>query len=113
MLKDAAMCAKPTQRGHANCHGTYEGTPIWMNCAAERCSAPKTAKGRAKHKLLKTTNLPRPGAFAISVFAAHSAISRRTMLALTIENAVRENSRKAARMFECMGMFTRQGSCSK
>src|ERR1700675_4056197 len=82
-----------------------------MNCAAERCSAPKTANGMAKHKLLKATTLSRPGALAMSVFAAHSAISKSTMLALPMENAVRENSNNARRIEKGMGVT--QGSCAR
>src|SRR5260221_4146668 len=104
MLNDAARSAKPTRYAQNKCHGTNEGTPCWMNCAAERCSAPKAANGIAKHKLLKATTLSRPRASAISVLAAHSAISKSTRPALPMENAVRENSRNAARIVECMGM---------
>src|SRR5271169_5289873 len=66
--------------------------------AAARCRAPKTAKGAAKHKLLKATTLSRPRARAISVFAAHSATRKSRMPAAHIEDAVRENSRNAAKM---------------
>jgi len=102
MLNDAASKAKPTKYAQNKCHGTNEGTACWMNCAAERCSAPKTANGMAKHKLPRATILSRPRAFVISVFAAHSAINRSTMLALPMENAVRENSKNARRVVECM-----------
>src|SRR5580704_8314754 len=96
MLKDAASSAQPTKYAQNNRHGMYEGTPNIMPLAAERCSAPKTAKGMAKHKLLKATNLSRPRARAISALAAHRAISKSRMPALHIETAVRENSKNAA-----------------
>src|SRR5690242_4006610 len=82
----------------------YAGTLSMMNLAAERCSAPKTAKGMAKHKLHKATILSRPPARAISVFANHSATRKSRMPALDVETAVREISKNVARMVECMGM---------
>src|SRR5229473_7480472 len=93
MLKDADSNAKPTKYAQNNRHGMYEGTASMMNLAAERCSAPKTAKGMAKHKLLKTMILSRPLARAISVFAAHSATRKSRMPALHIETTVREISK--------------------
>src|SRR5260370_29777529 len=60
MLKDADSNAKPTKYAQNKRHGMYEGTLSMMNLAAERCSAPKTAKGMAKHKLLRATILSRP-----------------------------------------------------
>src|SRR5271165_1983104 len=104
MLKDADSNAKPTKYAQNKRHGMYEGTPSMMNLAPERCSAPKTANGMAKHKLLKTTILSRPPARAISVFAAHSAIRKSRMPALHIETTVREISKKVARMV--VGMWT-------
>src|ERR1700691_5124916 len=73
-----------------------------MNCAAERCSAPKTAKGRAKHKLLNTATLSRPRAGAMSVFTDHSAIRKSRIAAPDIEAGVRANS-NIARMVKCIG----------
>src|SRR5579863_1913320 len=108
MLKDAASKAKPTKYVQNKCHGTNEGTRVMMPLAAAKCSAPNTAKGRAKHKLLKTTTLSRPLARAISLFAAHSAIRRSTMAAMHIEVAVRENARNMARMVGCMWMPRRK-----
>src|SRR5208283_895057 len=102
MLKDAASNAKPTKYAQNKGHGMCEGTPAMMNLAPERCSAPKTAKGTAKHKLLRTTIFSRPPARAISVFAAHSATRKSRMPALHIETAVRENSKNVARMAVCM-----------
>src|SRR5260370_15711554 len=104
MLKDAASNAKPTKYAQNKRHGMYEGTLSMMNLAAERCSAPKTAKGMAKHKLLKATILSRPLARATSVFAAHSATRKSRMPALHIETTVREISKSVARMVVCMWM---------
>src|SRR5205814_119859 len=73
ILKEAASNAKPTKYAQNKRHGMYEGTLSMMNLAPERCSAPKTAKGMAKHKLVTAMILSRPPARAISVFAAHSA----------------------------------------
>ena len=103
MLKDADSSAKPTKYAQNKRHGIYEGTADMMNRAPERCSAPKTAKGTAKHRLLRTTTLSRPRACAISVFAAHSAIRESRMPALHIEIAVRETSSNV-RMVECIVM---------
>ena len=55
MLKDANSNAKPTKYAQNKRHSMQEGTLSMMNLAPGRCSAPKTAKGMAKHKLLKTT----------------------------------------------------------
>src|ERR1700674_1143080 len=104
MLRDADSNANPTKYAQNKRHGIYEGTADMMNCAPERCSAPKTANGMAKHKLLKATILSRPPARAISVFADHSAIRKSRIPALHIETAVREMSKNAARMIECMCM---------
>src|SRR5580692_5887542 len=103
MLKAAASKANPTKYAQNKRHGIYEGTADMMNFAPERCSAPKTAKGTAKHRLLRTTTLSRPRACAISVFAAHSAIRESRMPALHIEIAVRETSSNV-RMVECIVM---------
>src|SRR5690242_8817868 len=102
MLKDADSNAKPTKYAQNKRHGMYEGTASMMNLAPERCSAPKTAKGTAKHKLLKATILSRPPARAISLFAAHSATRKSTMPAPHIEAAVREISKNVARTVVCM-----------
>src|SRR5580692_6810080 len=104
MLKEAASNAKPTKYAQNKCHGMNEGTPSMMNFAAERCSAPKTAKGMAKHKLLRTTILSRPLARVTSVFAAHSATRKSKMPAAHIETAVREISKNVTRMVVCMWM---------
>src|SRR5579859_5150200 len=102
MLKAAASSAKPTKYAQNKCHGTYDGTPICMNFAAAKCSAPKTANGSAKHKLPNATTLSSPRASATSVLAANSAIRKSTTAAADIEPAVRENSKNMARMVECI-----------
>src|SRR5260370_42142851 len=96
MLKEAASSAKPTKYAQNKRHGMYEGTASMMNLAPERCSAPKTANGMAKHKLLKATILSRPLAPAISVFAAHSAIRNSRRPAPHIETAARAISKNMA-----------------
>src|SRR5262249_45421976 len=70
----------------------YRGTMGMMNCAPERCNAPKTASGIAKHKLLNATILSGPRATAISFFAAHTPIKKSAMPAAHIDVAVRDNS---------------------
>src|SRR5258708_447749 len=112
MLKAPASSAKPTKYAQNKCHGTNEGTISWMNFAAERCSAPKTANGSAKHRLPKTTTLSRPRACATSVFAANSAIRKNRRAAADIENAVRENSKNMARMVVCIRGIRRTLACS-
>src|SRR5262245_53022996 len=57
----------------------YRGTRAMRDCASERCSAPKTARGMAKHRLLKEAILSRPRALAMSSLAAHRPINRRAM----------------------------------
>src|ERR1700741_4035048 len=98
MLKDADSKAAPTKYAQNKRHGMYGGTLSMMNLAPERCSAPKTANGMAKHKLLTATIFSRPRARAISVFAAHSAIRKSRMPAVHIETAVREISKNVAGM---------------
>src|SRR5580700_12329504 len=98
MLKAAASSAKPKKYAQNNRQGIYEGTMGMRDSAAARCRAPNTAKGAAKHKLLKATILSRPRARAISVFAAHSATRKSRMPAAHIDGTVRENSRNAAKM---------------
>src|SRR5258706_13726295 len=104
MLKDADSSARPTKYAKTKRHGMYEDTASMMNLAPERCSAPKTASGMAKHKLLNATILSRPLARTISLLAAHSAIRKSRMRAPHIETAVREISRSVARMVGCMWM---------
>src|SRR6201981_1632013 len=112
MLKDAARNAKPPKYAQNKRHGMYEGTLSMMNLAPERCSAPKTAKGMPKHKLLKTTILSRPRARAISVFAAHSAIRKRRIPALHIETTVRDIAKNAASIGVCMWTSDESFACS-
>src|SRR5579863_5363629 len=108
MLKDAASSAKPKKYAQNNFHGMYEGTMVMSDSAAARCRAPKTAKGAAKHKLLKATILSMPRARATSVFAAHTAIRIIRMPALHIETTVRETPRNKARMVVCIWMPKRK-----
>src|SRR5579864_4649356 len=109
MLKDAASSAQPTKYAQNNRHGMYEGTIGRTDPTSERCRAPKTAKGTAKHKLLKATILSRPRARAISALAAHRAIRRIRMPALHIDTGVRGMSRNAARIIGCMWMAKSAG----
>src|ERR1700751_4236407 len=102
MLNAAASSAKPTKYAQNKRHGMYDGTMSMRNFAPARCSAPKTAKGMAKHKLLKATILSSPPTRAISDFAAHRAIRKSKTPALPIETAVRENSKNVARMIVCI-----------
>src|ERR1700756_3806715 len=102
MLRDADSNAKPTKYAQNKRHGMYEGTASMTNFAPERCSAPKTANGMAKHKLPKARILSRPLLRAISVFAAHSATRKSRKPAVHIETAVREISKNVARMVVCM-----------
>src|SRR5712671_717020 len=102
MLKDANSSANPTKYAQNKRHGMYEGTASMMNFAPERCSAPNTAKGTPKHKLLSATILSSPRAPAISLFAAHSATRKSTMPAPHIETAGGEISKNVARMVVCM-----------
>ncbi len=74
MLKDAAISAQPTKYTQNKRHGMYRGTRFMSSRGPKRCSAPKTASGMAKHKLLKATILSRPRAEAISLFAANTSI---------------------------------------
>src|SRR5262249_32633757 len=82
--------------------GMYRGTMGRMNCGPNRCNAPKTASGTAKHKLLKATILSRPRAATISFFPAHAPIKKSAMPARHIEVAVGDNSRNMARMVGCI-----------
>src|ERR1700722_245395 len=102
MLNDAAISAQPTKYIQNKCQGTYGGTMAVMNVPAERCSAPKTANGTAKHKLVRAAILSRPRAWPISFFAAHRPMPKSARPAAAIEKAVRENSKNAARITGCM-----------
>src|SRR5580704_19438695 len=104
MLKDADSKAKPKKYVQNKCHGIYEGTIGMRDLASERCSAPKAARGSAKHKLPRATTLSSPPASARSVLAAHSPIRKTRMAAAPMETGTREISRNAARIVECIGM---------
>src|SRR5260370_35333110 len=97
MLREADSSAKPTKYAQNKRHGIYEGTMSMMNLGLERCSAPKTAKGMAKHKLLKATTLSRPLARAISVFAVHSATTKSRRPALHAKTTVGKIPKNGAR----------------
>src|SRR6201987_2435637 len=102
MLKDAASSAKPKKYAQNNGRGMYEGTMVIRDFAAARCRAPKTAKGAAKHKLLKATTLSRPRARAISSLAAHRATKKIRMPTPHIETTVWEIPKNVTRMVSCM-----------
>src|SRR5216684_2870866 len=72
----------------------------------KRCSAPKTASGMAKHKLLKATILSRPRAEAISLFAANTPIKKSAMPAEQVAATVGEVSKNVARMVGCIDFPT-------
>jgi hypothetical protein len=76
MLKDAAINAPPMKYTQNIRPGMYFGTRSLTNPGPKRWSAPKTARGIAKYKLLKATILSRPRASAISFFAAHTPIKK-------------------------------------
>src|SRR5262249_26681095 len=81
--------------------GMYGGTIGAMDFGLKRCSAPKTARGTATHKLVKATilsSLYGPRAATMSFFAAHAAIKKSAMPATHIAAAVRESPRNTARM---------------
>src|SRR5271154_306279 len=107
MLKAAASSAKPKKYVQNNRHGIYEGTMGKRDSAAARCRAPKTAKGAAKHRLLKATILSRPRTREISVFAAHSPTRKSKTPALHIETTVREIARNVASKVVYMGFLPR------
>src|ERR1700722_2804062 len=107
MLKEAASNAKPKKYAQNNRPGIYEGTMVMRPLAAARCNAPKTARGAAKHKLLKATILSKPRARATSALAAHRAITKSRMPALHIETTVREIAKNVASMLVCIWMHVR------
>jgi hypothetical protein len=98
MLKDAAINAQPMKYTQNIRHGMYGGTMSLTNAGPKRCSAPKTASGIPKHKLLKATILSRPRASAIWFFAAHTPIKKSAMPAEHIATAVPEISKNVARV---------------
>src|ERR1035438_4203757 len=107
MLNDAAISAKPTKYTQNKRHGMYDGTAFIINFPPERCSAPKTANGMAKHKWVRATTLSMPRAWVISFFAANRPIASSASPAADMEKAVRENSRNTARVIGCMDLPNR------
>src|SRR5690348_12427231 len=65
-----------------------------MPCAAAKCSAPKTANGRAKQRLARATTLSSAPACTTSFFVANTPITKSTTAAEQVETTVREISRK-------------------
>src|SRR5580698_2514601 len=102
MLNAAASSAKPKKYAQNRRHGIYEGTRGRTKFMPERCRAPNTAKGAAKHKLLKATILSKPRARVISALAAHRPIRKIRTPAQHIETAVPGSSSNMARMVVCM-----------
>src|SRR5262249_20680894 len=70
----------------------YRGTRPMTICGPKRCSAPKTASGIAKHRLLEATILSRPCAAAISCFWTHTPITNSAMPAEHIATTVITNT---------------------
>jgi hypothetical protein len=102
MLSDAAISAKPTKYTQKIRHGMYDGTRASKDWGLERCSAPKTANGMAKHKWLRAAILPIPNVRSMSFFAANSPIASTARPAADIDTAVPENARKTARILGCL-----------
>src|ERR1035438_6742230 len=107
MLSDAATSAKPTKYTQNICHGRYDGTAASMDRWLERCSAPKTASGMAKHKGVRATILSMPRAWAMLFLAANSPITSRERPAADIDKAVPETARNAARIVGCIDLPNR------
>src|SRR5689334_2894447 len=82
----------------------YWGTRFMRARGMERCSAPNTASGMAKHKLVRATILSRPRALAMSFLAAHAPIKKRAMPAEHMATAGRERSENMKRMVEGIGL---------
>src|SRR5580692_11595289 len=93
MLNDAAISATPTKYAQNKCHGMNSGTMVLSPRAAERCRAPKTARGIAKHRLLKATTLSSPRARSTAALAAQEPIRKSAIPPAHITNTVRENSK--------------------
>src|SRR5215813_2309242 len=104
MLSDAATSAKPTKYTQNIRHGMYDGTRATRDCGLERCSAPKTANGMAKHKGVRATILSMPRAWAILFLAASSPITSSERPAADIDKAVPENARNTAGVVGCMDL---------
>src|ERR1017187_1580074 len=107
MLSDAATSAKPTKYTQNIRHDIYDGTTASRDCWLERCSAPKTANGMAKHKGARATILSMPRAWAILFFAANSPIASSERPAADIDKAVPENARNTARIVGCIDLPNR------
>src|SRR5262245_8468979 len=88
MLSDAAINAQPTKYTQKERQGMYAGTMSSTNSGPERWSAPKTARGTAKHRLPRATTLSSPRASAISFLATHAPIRKTAMPAEHIATAV-------------------------
>src|SRR5215471_2102295 len=82
----------------------YDGTRASRDCWLERCSAPNTANGMAKHKWVRATILSMPRARAISFFEADSPIASSARPAADIHNAAPEDARNTARTVGCMDL---------
>src|SRR5215471_3625846 len=104
MLRDAAISAKPTKYAQNIRHGMYDGTRAARDRGLERCSAPKTANGTAKHKWVEATIFSMPRARAISFFAANSPIASSARPAPHIDKAVPENARNTSRIAGCIDL---------
>src|ERR1700752_259582 len=98
MLNAATIRATPTKYIQNERHGMYGGTRPIMEFPRAKCSAPKTANGMAKHKLVRATIRSRPRARAISLRAAHRPITSTARPAMDIRNGGPEKSMKAARI---------------
>src|SRR5579883_379885 len=110
MLSDAAIRARPTKYTQNIRNGIYDGTRASIDCGFERCSAPKTASGIAKHKGVKATILPMPRAWAIWFLAATVPIASSASPAADIDKAGLDKARKRARIVRCMELPSGTGS---
>src|SRR3569832_22926 len=105
MLNDATMRATPTTYIQAKRPGMYNGTSPIMELPREKCSAPKTANGSAKHKLVRATIRSRPRARAISFFAANRPITSTARPAADIQKAAPGKSKNTPRIGGCMDLL--------
>src|ERR1700758_5185385 len=104
MLKDAAINAKPTKNTQNIRHGMYDGTAVSKDCDAERCSAPKTANGMAKHKWVRATTLSTPRDRAISFLVANIPNPKSARPAADMDKTVPENVGNMARIGSCIDL---------
>src|SRR5579863_3431252 len=107
MLSDSAISARPTKYTQNIRQGMYDGTAAARDCGRERCSAPKTANGMAKHRWVRATILSMPRARATSFFAATRPIASSATPAMDIDKAGPENPRNTARIVGCMNLPNR------